>query len=291
MAAMADGYRPSDQGHIRQSLQPQHPYRSLQAAPIPPPRPSSTSKPKYDSFALRHDGAMGSVAARTAAVASSSYGLPSRSSSVSTDLPWRAESPYQGPTGASRNYGMYPQNTVPENASMHDESLATPIPVGFPGTNFHTSAPEGDTADIVGPHGYTEQLPPYTKYPDEALARQTRPMVQVPLSGAGGIGLATRNPEFASREDLPSPGVSSQSLSLAESGTTINSATAVVSEKPPLKSWQKFAKRKICGIIPAWALFLTATILIIFAIVLGSLFAVFRPRHRKHHLDGDDGYA
>lgn len=345
LAAMgiSDGFRPSDLGHNRMSSQTSqhhdrrtsnaHPYRELQSVPIPPPRPSSTSKPKYDSFALRHDGAMGPITTSNAAIASSSNAMPSRSSSVSTNIPLRPESPYRGPTGPSHPYGMYPQesrlartasmattstapiqersyagpsgpthpygmypqNTVPETESVNGEPGAAPVPVGFPGLNNNYQrrlGPEGEEiADIIGPDGHTEQLPPYTQYPDEAFARKTRPVVQLPDSGAGGIGLATRNPEFESREDLNSPDsrMSSRSLTLADSGPQINMAAAEVSEKPPLKNWQKFAKRKICGVIPTWAIILAGCVLVIFGIVLGSVFAALKPKHppKSHHVDGD----
>lgn len=342
LAAMgiADGFQPSDLGHNRMASQTSqnherrtfsvHPYRDLQSVPIPPPRPSSMSKPRYDSFALRHDGAMGPIAARNAAVASSTNAVPSRSSSVSTDMPLRAESPYQGPTGPSHPYqmypqesrlartasiattsttsvrersyagpsrpthpyGMYPQNTVPEPESVDDEPVAPIVPVGFPGLNNNYQrrlGPEGEEiADIIGPDGHTEQLPPYTKYPDEASARKPRPIIQLPASGAGGIGLATRNPEFASREDLNTPdsGLSSRSLTLADSGSQMNSVAPVISEKPPLKPWQKFAKRKVCGIVPTWAIILVALVLIIFGIVLGLVFAALKPKHDHHNFSG-----
>ena len=346
LAAMgiSDGFRPSDLGHSRMPSHTSHsherrtsnvhPYRELQSAPIPPPRPSSTTKPKYDSFALRHDGAMGPIAARNAAIASSSNAMPSRSSSISTDIPLRAESPYQGPTGPSHPYqmypqesrlartasiattvtvpvqersyagpsgpthpyGMYPQNIVSETESVHDEPAVAPVPVGFPGLNNNYQrrlGPEGEEiADIIGPDGHTEQLPPYSQYPDEAFARKTRPTVQLPVSGAGGIGLATRNPEFASREDLNSPQsrMSSRSLTLADSNPQLNTAAAPVSEKPPLKKWQKLAKSKVCGIIPAWAIILAAFVLIIFGIVLGAVFAALKPKHppkHNHDINGD----
>ena len=340
LAAMgiSDGSRPSNVTHNRMASQTSqnlyrrtslvHPYRDRQSVPIPPPRPSSTSKPKYDSFALRHDGEMGPIAARHAAVASSSNSMPSRSSSVSTDIPLRAESPYQGPTGPSHPYqmypqesrvartasiattstvrgqersyagpsgpthpyGMYPQNTVPETESVNDELVSPLVPVGFPGLNHNYQrrlGPEGEEiADIIGPNGHTEQLPPYTKYPDEESARKARPIVQLPAAGAGGIGLATRNPEFSSREDLNTPDseLPSRTLTMADSGSPINNAAPVVSEKPPLKPWQKLAKRKVCGIVPTWAIMLVVLVLIIFGIVLGSMFAALKS---KHH-DEDD---
>ena len=260
--------------------------------------------------------------------------MPSRSSSVSTDIPLRAESPYRGPTGPSHPYqmypqesrlartasiattatvpvqersyagpsgpthpyGMYPQNIVAETDSVVGEPAVVPVPVGFPGLNNNYQrrlGPEGEEiADIIGPDGHTEQLPPYSQFPDEAFARKTRPMVQVPVAGAGGIGLATRNPEFESRDNLNSPEsrMSSRSLTLADSNPQLNTVAAPVSEKPPLKKWQKFAKRKVCGIVPAWAIILAASVLIIFGIVLGSVFAALKPKHppkHNHNVDGD----
>jgi hypothetical protein len=184
---------------------------------------------------------------------------------------------------------MYPQNTVPEG-----EAASAPmdtVPVGFPGLQIDYQrrlGPEGEEiADIIGPDGHTEQLPPYTQYPDEAFARKARPNVQVtvPVPGAGGIGLATRNPEFASREDLHSPSrQSTRSIMSDQSSHQVNMAALGASEKPELKSWQQFARRKVCGIVPFWAIALAAIVLMLFGIILGVVLAALKPKHpNKHH--------
>jgi hypothetical protein len=293
----------------------------------PPPRPSSITKPRgLDSFALRHDGAMGPSLQRVSTVTSNA--VPTRSSSVSTDLPYiRAESPYRGPAGPSHPYqmypqesrlartasvattstvqvpdrpyngpggpthpyGMYPQNTLPEGEVATAPMVA--VPVGFPGLQNDYQrrlGPDGEEiADIIGPDGHTEQLPPYTQYPDEAFARKARPNVQVPVpvSGAGGIGLATRNPEFASQEDLHSPSrQSTRSIMSDQSSHQVNMAALGASEKPELKRWQQFARKKACGIVPVWAIGLAATVLILFGIILGVVLAALKPKHPiKHH--------
>jgi len=332
--AISDGFRPADvaANHDRSppSTSQHHDQpQGSQGRRTPPPRPSSTTKPKYDSFALRHDGAMGPVAPRNLTAASTSNTAPTRSSSVSTDMTFvRAESPYQGPTGPSHPYqmypqesrlartasmattstvpapersysgpsgpthpyGMYPQNTVPEADSPHEQDQITPVPVGFPGLNntYHRRlGPDGEEiADIIGPDGHTEQLPPYTQYPDEAIARKTRPSLQVPLPGAGGIGLATRNPEFASREDLNSPPSRHSTRSLmSESSHQINTAALAVSEKPQLKKWQQIARRRVCGIFPVWAIVLVGSAFILLAIILSTVLAILLSRHQqnKHH--------
>jgi len=329
---ISDGFRPAagdvETGHI---AVPSH-VSQQNGRRTPPPRPSSISKPRgLDSFALRHDGAMGPNLQRVSTTASNA--APTRSSSISTDVPFlRAESPYRGPAGPSHPYqmypqesrlartasvattstaavperpyngpegpthpyGMYPQNTVPEG-----EVASTPlvtVPVGFPGlqSNYQRRlGPDGEEiADIIGPDGHTEQLPPYTQYPDEAFARKARPNVQlptpVPVAGAGGIGLATRNPEFESQEDLHSPSrQSTRSIMSDQSSHQVNMAALGASEKPELKRWQQIARRKMCGIVPIWALVLAAAVLILFGMILGIVLAALKPKHPppKHHLN------
>ena len=324
---VSDGFRPVaaevETGHI---TVPSH--LSQQNGRTPPPRPSSISKPRgLDSFALRHDGAMGPSLQRVSTVASNA--APTRSSSVSTDVPFmRAESPYRGPAGPSHPYqmypqesrlartasvattstavperpyngpggpthpyGMYPQNTVPEG-EVASVPLVT-VPVGFPGlqTNYQRRlGPDGEEiADIIGPDGHTEQLPPYTQYPDEAFARKARTneqlLASLPVAGAGGIGLATRNPEFESQEDLHSPSrQSTRSIMSDQSSHQVNMAALGASEKPELKRWQQFARRKICSIVPVWALVLAGIVLVLFGMILGIVLAALKPKHMpKHH--------
>ena len=295
----------------------------------PPPRPSSISKPRgFDSFALQHDGLTGPGMQRASTVASHA-GLTRSSSVSTDVPFVRAESPYRGPAGPSHPYqmypqesrlartasvattstvqvpdrpyngpggpthpyGMYPQNTVPEGEVASDPMVT--VPVGFPGLQNEYRrrlGPDGEElADIIGPDGHTEQLPPYTKYPDEAFARKARPNDQLPalapVAGAGGIGLATRNPEFESQEDLYSPSrQSTRSFMSDQSSHQVNVAALGSSEKPELKKWQKFARRKLCGIVPYWALGLAAAVLVLFGIILGIVLAALKPKHpMKHH--------
>ncbi|KAG9239442.1 hypothetical protein BJ875DRAFT_448114 [Amylocarpus encephaloides] len=341
---ISDGFRPSNSetsGYNRSMNQ-------TSDIRVPPPRPSSTTKPiAIDSFALRHDGAMGtdlrrgSTSASGASSASRENTVPTRASSVSTDIGYlRPESPYRGPTGPSHPYqmypqesrlartasmattttvpvsersyagpsgpthpyGMYPQNIVEgDNGESSSQTPAPPIPVGFPGQNNNCQRRLGsdgeEIADIIGPDGHTEQLPPYTQYPDVAFARKPRPAVAVTVSdtaqssippapsvpGAGGIGLATRNPEFASQENLNSPASRRSIMSDDVSSHQINTAATRDAEKPELKRWQKAARRKVWGIIPVWVFFLTAIVFILFGIVLGTVLAIINPKHSKGH--------
>ncbi len=174
-----------------------------------------------------------------------------------------ADSSYAGPRGPAHPYGLYPQGVAAEAST----AMSPSIPIGFSGVvdqYRRRIGPEGEEiADIIGPDGHTEQLPPYTRYPDEAYARKVRdvesaaapavrdqnaeasasstPAAAAPaqaILGAGGLGLATRNPEFESTEDLGSPRSrhSSRTFTTASEAShhEINAAAANVSEKVPL---------------------------------------------------------
>jgi hypothetical protein len=350
LAAMgiSDGFRPSGAGGMNGGMAMtgnRLSQASQQYTPAgrrsPPPRPSSTTKPKgLDSFALRHDGGMGSLRRNSAVASNSNPGL-TRSSSVSTDMGYvRTESPYQGPSGPSHPYQMYPQESrlartasiattstvqvpdrpyngpggpthpygmYPQNIAETEDSIpAVPVvpavPVGFPGSNNNYQrrlGPDGEEiADMIGPDGHTEQLPPYTQYPEETIARKTRPNAALPaaISGAGGIGLATRNPEFASMEDLrsmsPQSRMSTRSMMSETSNHQVNMGALGASEKPELKRWQQVARRKLCNIVPIWVIVLIAVVFVLFGIILGTVLAILKPKHPqpKHHYDdgGDD---
>ncbi|KAJ0160211.1 hypothetical protein CTA2_8374 [Colletotrichum tanaceti] len=316
-------------------------------------RPSSIAKPphSHDPLALRHDGS-----------ASQPSGAPiSRISSTSTDSPIiRSESPYEGPSGPSHPYQMYPQRTnsvaTSTTARMSERSYAGPrgpthpytlytqntvpvdtaesddIPVGFAGRSdgYHRRiGPEGEEiADLIGPLGHTEELPPYTRYPEQAYARkqpgasqltpgqqshhdqqrQGQPSPSSPSSpqqqsqqpavavttatvaaipGAGGLGLATRNPEFESREDLrlqPSRMSSRTLASDTASQHEINTAAEVYAEKGEVQSdrkWQKRAKKRLFGVIPYWAICLLAVGLVMMGIILGAVIGTFSAKHKN----------
>lgn len=76
-------------------------------------------------------------------------------------------------------YAMYSQsglddaldNELPDTPSRPPvPPIQTAVPHVFPalGTGYHrVLGPDGEEQDIIGPDGHTEQLPPYTQYPEE----------------------------------------------------------------------------------------------------------------------------
>lgn len=380
MMGISDGFRPTDVAQPQQyqqqyQPQPSNPPIALQSTPSTKSahKRSSIAKPPQsrESFSLRHDGGMGSLADSVVA------GSSSNANAGQTPAPARAESPYQGPSGPSfpyqmytqdvrpartnslattvtvpatevsyngpnnptHPYQMYPQNTVVPDGN--EERPAPPvIPVGFTGAqdNYQRRiGPEGEEAgDMIGPDGHTEQLPPYTRYPDEAYQRKiagiggvsamepaagasssssdARALAAIPASGstsasasvssprtsagstalqaipgAGGIGLATRNPEFSSREDLsihaansPHSRQSVRSFTSEGDNPQINTAAqSVLNEKKPAKKWQIMARRKVWGVVPCWALTITIIIIVMLAVVLGTVLGIFFNKPKK----------
>ncbi|XP_044716135.1 proteinrelated to glucan 1, 4-alpha-glucosidase [Hirsutella rhossiliensis] len=253
-------------------------------------RPSSASKPppSHDSLTLRNDGS--SSARRRHPDAPVSSGL------ATGDALMQSERPYRGPLGPSHPYSMYPQRTfstatsstapnsnrqsyVGPRGPTHPYALYTQttaagedttqedIPVGFTGMGNayqRQLGPDGEEAgDLIGPLGHMEELPPYTRYPEDSLARRKSPEPTndmpptsaeaatgaQPIPGAGGLGIATRNPEFSSTEDdLPA-----------------------LSRSRPTSRSERRARKKLWGIVPYWAIALLAVGIVIVGVVLGTV--------------------
>lgn len=328
--AISDGFRPVEvaQNHnVSYITRPSVPPLEPPVAPVISPRPSSVSKPPpvHESFSLPYNRLERS---------------PARSSGASTDSPiMSAETPYEGPSGPSHPYqmypqdvraartaslattstapisersyngpgrpthpyGIYPQNVAPEIDESGTSSSQTEINVGFPGTSGDYQrrlGPDGEeAADMIGPDGHTEQLPPYTRYPVEAYAQKaigisvTQPALSssptqqnLEIPGAGGIGLATRNPEFSSTEDLnqlSSPQSRRSIRSFASEGShhSINTAAlAVVNEKRE-PNWKAAARRKVWGVVPCWAVVLGVIILVMLGVVVGTVIGTVYVSH------------
>jgi len=304
---IADGFRP-DEG--AQNDNPSHSAHLSVSSLEPPvaravtPRSLGMSKPQpsCESLAIQHDG---------------------------------SESPYNGPTAPSHPYQMYPQGVqLARTASLATTSTAPVsegsysghrrpvrpyedgslgrilqrgIDIGFPsGLDRYERriGPDGeDVADMIGPLGHTEQLPPYTKYPmaHHTLVPPVVPLVQptptqppalqVPqpclqIPGAGGIGLATQHPEF-STEDLTrlnSPESRRSVRSFASDGSTnrINPNELPVTNEKETSRWRAVARRKVWGVVPTWAIGLGVFVVVVVGAIVGGVVGTYPPDAKKH---------
>ena len=233
-----------------------------------------------------------------------------RTPSVATTSTIRQpERPYTGPSGPTQPYGMYPQNTVPEDDqnpfSDSNQTVERAYPAGSrpaPQAHQRRLGPDGeDVDDLIGPDGFTEQLPPYTRYPNDIPPKRdpdapsfedapnpiTNPIIQSPtaLVGAtssGGSHETLQNgrtygdtPIFVSHTIVQT---SSQNP-FEDSSTQASSTTAVDTLPNALpkdesgsftRRAQSRSKRRVCwGLIPCWLLALI--IFICMVIIIGGI--------------------
>ena len=204
-----------------------------------------------------------------------------RTPSVATTSTIRqAERSYSGPNGPTQPYAMYTQNIVPEDDQNPVANIPLPIAAGFPGLGLDYQrrlGPEGeDVDDLIGPDGYAEQLPPYSRYANG-----------VPPKYTSGIGSVRRSappiPSDNSQETLNNSEIPSNTREEAaavnpfnDSATELNSATGTtVLSKHEGGNFKERIREKsrgkvCCGIMPCW-LFGVITLLIVFAVFIGGI--------------------
>jgi len=175
----------------------------------------------------------------------------------------------------SHPYALYQQNSLPVS---DDDSSVQPLPtiqIGFPGSNaeFHRQlGPDGEEQDIIGPDGHTEQLPPYSKYPNENEKAYV-PMAVVPTSPTPSH--ESQNVLVPPSERQPSHNDRSPSESEG-SGTT-----AAASEKSwKEKNWKERRKTRVCGVFPCWLVMVAFGCLTFVGVVLGGVIGGFLAKEK-----------
>lgn len=189
------------------------------------------------------------------------------SSTVSTVRP--SERNFTGAVPPQHPYALYSQTTVPEEAV--GETQDSSIPIGFPTQQRSHQSPANQTpnevGDIVGPDGHTEQLPPYSRYPDGLPPKEdVSPPPVEELSN-------TVSPVEAQTNVPPESEVSSRTL-LAENAGRNSQEPNSTPDDPSGGFKEKLAqksKRKVCCGLPVWVFLLLAAVLIIGAAIGGVI--------------------
>ncbi|TKA79003.1 hypothetical protein B0A49_02264, partial [Cryomyces minteri] len=180
---------------------------------------------------------------------------------------------------------MYPQNV----STDPDDDVVEPIeavPVGFPGLGqqYHRRiGPEGEEQDIVGPDGHTEQLPPYSRYADEDLAKP--PVVNAAdpaaLEGASGHDADSHDTLIPSSYETAGAGTVSSQFPRIEAMESGESDTSEKSWNE--KTWKEKRKTRLCwGKIPLWWILLAAAFVVLLAIILGGVIGGFLSRQHAN---------
>ncbi|BDD56896.1 hypothetical protein MPDQ_006361 [Monascus purpureus] len=231
----------------------------------------------------------------------------SQSSSSRFSIPPRALSPYRGATGPSHPYAMYPQVGVGRSPSVTTTSSVRPpdrplgdsttpqhpyamypqnvvveegmdgpvIPVGFPGHNQPYRRPPGraddDIADIVGPDGHTEQLPPYSRYPDGVV-----PAVEpVPEPHNNNPDTTTDEDHLYNFDGPPASGTSSRTLvserSPARNSQPPTASAAAAGQTVLNEKAEGRGPRRVCCGLPIWTFVLIAVVMVICAVIGGVI--------------------
>lgn len=233
-------------------------------------------------------------------------GISRNPSSATTSSARAPDRTHAGASGPTQPYGMYPQSTVPENEVILGAEIIQPMP-GFPGhgRNYQRRfGPDSDeAADIVGPDGYTEQLPAYTRYANEVppTARNPTPGISNGEPNQPGESRDTLNTitSEASRPRRPAVEDSSTQLNApateaANSPSEVTPSTSGAmtgsSEGGHFKERGKErGKKRVCfGRLPTW---LCMVFLVLGACLVGGMIGGMLGRAKAASEDPDLRYS
>lgn len=347
-AAVPDGFRPG--AMMPRNHSARRPVAPESAPLLPPPptinpsfskwnhRPSSVAKPPrpHDSLTIRNDGSNGAnnntqtggngvppLRVETPYRGPSNpvhpYGMyPQRTASNATDRSARGNrSSYTGPRGPAHPYTLYSQGTAAAPVEAHPQS----IPIGFTGLAApyeRQIGPDGEeVGDLLGPLGHTEELPPYSRYPEVAFATKPGPSPaaaagaaaeteanaaaaqETPADNSSGsrprsvaadapaeprsttTDAAPENP-FASVEDALVPTSTNSHHSIRSVSTYHDTPSEqILDEKEPRfqTKWQRRARKKLWGVIPYWSICLVFVGMIIMGVVMGAAIGTFLSKN------------
>lgn len=214
---------------------------------------------------------------------------------------------------------MYQQNTVEEDIESSSVDIGTMnIPQGFPAPDPHNQHYQRryqngeETGEIVGPDGHTEQLPPYTRYPDDIPPKNPQgpgaavagvaaglaagaAVAGASSSSAGGITSTNVSTDHLSSPQISAAGVlspgshrsfdsmatgSAAPLNNASSSNSLNNVPYNEKEE----TWKEKMKRPLFWGLPLWAVLVLVFVLtaaLIGGIVGGVLGSRKPPPHHK----------
>jgi hypothetical protein len=184
-------------------------------------------------------------------------------------------------------YGMYPQSPIDDPESDLPPVPRQAIPVGFPGlaSAYHRQiGPDGEEQDIIGPDGHTEQLPPYSRYPEEGPTKQ----LLVANAAASVPVPPLQAPNASPDNNAPASDVASSDTAISQ---VERNGSAQESPQPDKdwneKTWSERKKTRIlCGKVPLWMVLVICGLVMLFAVILGATIGSILAKS-KHHRNGN----
>ncbi|KAF2398337.1 hypothetical protein EJ06DRAFT_103828 [Trichodelitschia bisporula] len=200
-------------------------------------------------------------------------GVP-RPSSVSTTSTRQMPNAFSS-AGPQHPYRLYQQNSFPEDDGEGAAIRGAGVPVGFPGRVVafrRRIGPDGEEQDILGPDGHTEQLPPYSQYPEEG-EKGPLPIItplSIPVSPPATIH---SHDNLLSAQQI-SPQREVQSLEVEAPAAQVTSSGSSLSEKKPWKekTWKEKQMTRVCGgRLPVWVIVAIIAVIVFIGIILGGV--------------------
>ncbi len=187
----------------------------------------------------------------------------------------RPERAYSGPSGPTQPYGMYAQNTVPEDDADLVAGLAPSIAAGLAGTHQDYQrrlGPDGEDADdLIGPDGYTEQLPPYSRYANGVPPKYTSGLGNIDHRNAPPVPLEDSQETLNSPQSRDSGLVNPFNDSSTQLSSTASAAVPPKDEGGNFKERiQRRGKKKVCCGISCW-LCVAMVVIVFLAVLLGGV--------------------
>lgn len=228
-------------------------------------------------------------------------GTLARTPSVATQSTVRAptrEASVRG--GPQHPYTLYPQGVAEDEDDIEPQNPV--VPVGFPGlgSSYHRQlGPDGEDQDIIGADGHAEQLPPYTRYPEDGPEKVPLLVPEAPTALHSRAPVAGTDPTMDLMHNTLRPqapptqrpqsmtdpsalgGARHPSMANIELMHSNSPANSFVSQKSwSEKSWKEKRKTKFCG-IPFWGFLLAAGVVVFIAAVLGGVIGGFLENATK----------
>ncbi|EME76889.1 uncharacterized protein MYCFIDRAFT_217131 [Pseudocercospora fijiensis CIRAD86] len=223
------------------------------------------------------------TAARTPSLATQSTIRPNARQSYSQNRP-------------AHPYAMYPQG-VDDDMDDEDDDIALHnqnpvVPVGFPGLGQNYTrriGPDGEDQDLIGEDGHTEQLPPYSRYPEDGPEKM--PLLPMALHSRAPVAGTDPGMPLMHTTLEPSPTPQPQSMtdesalerqhtrmSRISGQALINSgssdSTSMTKKSWKEKTWKEKRKTPFCG-IPFWVILLGISVIVFISAVLGGVIGGF----------------
>ena len=211
----------------------------------------------------------------------------SRSASLATAAQSRPGSQLPVPRVPAHPYGLYAQNI---NGDGADVNRVNAIPVGFPGaqSQFHRRiGPDGEEQDIVGPDGHAEQLPPYSRYPEDSDSKQLTALPAIGENSNPDPSTARNNSSGGNSVDT---GNAPSDRHLSPQANVPANAESQQSNEVPWneKSWKERRKAKLCG-APLWLCLLLIGVVVLIVVICGAIIGgvLGAKAHREHEAEND----